>query len=214
VNQNGPAPDHSILVPFVNPSPVLIVISGPSGVGKDSVIRRIKQLDHPFHFVITATDRKRREREINGKDYYFVTTTKFERMIEDGELIEHALVYDQYKGVPRKHVREALASGKDVVMRLDVQGAASIRKLIPQAITIFIAPPSIEALELRLRRRAGDTDAQMRERLNKAMGEIARLPEFDYVIINHENRLDQAAQQILDIISAAKCRVGRQPVEV
>src|SRR5574342_480011 len=112
-----------------HPQPLLIVISGPSGAGKDTVMQRMQERGLPFHFVVTATTRPRRENEIEGKDYWFVSKEEFARMIETSELIEYAMVYGDYKGIPRAQVREALASGKDVVMRLDVQiGRASCRE--------------------------------------------------------------------------------------
>ncbi len=112
-----------------NPQPLLIVISGPSGVGKDSVIHGLKGRNLPIHYVVTATTRPRREDETQGVDYFFVTKDEFAHMIEQEELIEYAIVYNDYKGIPKQQVREALASGQDVVMRVDVQGAATVRKL-------------------------------------------------------------------------------------
>src|SRR5574337_117852 len=120
------------------PQPLLIVISGPSGAGKDTVVQRMKERGLPFHFVVTATTRPQRPNEVHGRDYWFVSKEEFARMIEQNELIEYALVYGDYKGIPKAQVREALASGKDVVMRLDVQGAATVRKLAHDALLIFI----------------------------------------------------------------------------
>jgi hypothetical protein len=124
----GANPEFSI----TNPQPLLIVISGPSGVGKDTVVQRMQERGMPFHFVITATTRPKRDNEVNGVDYFFVNKEEFARMIEQNELIEYAFVYNDYKGIPKQQVREALASGKDVVMRLDVQGAETVRKLAPE----------------------------------------------------------------------------------
>ncbi len=119
--------------------PLLVVISGPSGVGKDTVLQHMKDRGLPFHFVVTATTRPKRPNEIEGVDYFFVTREEFERMIEAGELIEHALVYQDLKGIPKQQIREALASGSDAVMRVDVQGAETIRKLYPEALLIFLS---------------------------------------------------------------------------
>ena len=119
-------------------APLLIVISGPSGAGKDSLLDRLKQMGCPFHFVVTTTTRPQRVGEVDGRDYHFVTQSEFEAMIEQGDLIEHARVYGDYKGVHKQQVREALASGMDVIMRLDVQGAATIRRLAPEAVLIFL----------------------------------------------------------------------------
>jgi guanylate kinase len=194
---------------FLQPAPLLIVIAGPSGVGKDSVVAGLRESGCPFHFVVTATDRAPRVGEVQGQDYYFVSTNEFERMIAEGELFEHALVYDQYKGVPKAHARQALASGRDVVMRLDVQGATTIKRLLPAAITVFLAPPSSQVLLDRLSRRGGDTPEQVQHRLEMALAEMATLDTFDYVVINREGKLTEAVQQILAIISAEKCRTHR-----
>src|SRR5512136_1451271 len=121
-----------------HPEPLLIVISGPSGVGKDTVIQRMQERNLPFQFVVTATTRPPRPNEVHGKDYFFYSNAEFARMIEKGELLEHAIVYNDYKGIPKAQVRDALASGKDVVMRLDVQGAATIHALCPDALMIFL----------------------------------------------------------------------------
>ena len=133
---------------YLCPPPVLVVISGPSGVGKDSVIERMRELGYPLCFVVTATDRPPRASETHGVDYDFVSTAEFEQMIAADDLFEYAQVYGQYKGVPKIHVRRALASGKDVVMRLDVQGAATVRQSVPESVTIFLAPPSPEVIVL------------------------------------------------------------------
>ena len=148
-----------------NPRPVLVVISGPSGVGKDSVLQELKQTAYPFYFVVTATTRARRAGERDGVDYHFVTVGEFAEMIDKNELIEHAVVYGDYKGIPKKHVREALASGKDVIMRIDVQGAATIRRLVPNAVTIFLTAESEEKLVRRLRERKTEEADQLKMRI-------------------------------------------------
>ena len=132
------------------PRPVLVVLSGPSGVGKDSVILGLKESGYPFYFVVTATTRPKRHNEVDGIDYHFVSVGDFAEMIENNELLEYAVVYGDYKGIPKKHVREALASGQDVIMRIDVQGAATIRALVPNAVTIFLTAESEEELVRRL----------------------------------------------------------------
>src|SRR4026208_1693184 len=133
-----------------HPQPLLIVISGPSGAGKDTVMQRMQERGLPFHFVVTATTRPQRVSEVDGKDYFFVSKEEFARMIDEDELIEHAIVYGDYKGIPKQQVREALASGMDVVMRIDLQGAEFVRKLAPEALMIFIATENEEALVQRL----------------------------------------------------------------
>ena len=199
---------------FAQPDPLFIIISGPSGVGKDSVIKRMQELDHSFHFVVTATDRPKRPGEVDGIDYCFVTTSEFERMIAEGELLEHALVYGQHKGVPRTHVRQALNSGLDVILRLDVQGTATVQRLIPETLTVFLAPPSVEILISRLCRRAGDSPEQIERRLLIALDEMRRLDEFKYAVVNREGRLDDTVRDVVSIIVAEKCRTGRTKVRV
>jgi len=196
------------------PQPLLIVISGPAGVGKDAVVRRLKERGYPFHFVVTATDRPPRPGEVHGVHYFFVSTAEFERMIAEDELLEHAWVYGQHKGIPKQQVREALTSGKDVVMRLDVQGAAAVRRMAPEAVLIFLVAGSDEELEQRLRKRKGDSPEQIRERLATARAEMARLPEFDYVVVNREGELERAVDDILAIIRAEHCRTRPRVVKL
>ena len=195
-----------------NPRPVLVVISGPSGVGKDSVLQELKGANYPFYFVITATTRPRRPAERDGVDYHFVTVGEFAEMIEKNELLEHAVVYGDYKGIPKKHVREALASGKDVIMRIDVQGAATIRRLVPNAVTIFLTAESEEKLVRRLQERKTEAADQLKMRIVTARGELQRIVEFDYVVINHEDALNETVDQVLSIIKAEKSRVDWTPV--
>jgi guanylate kinase len=186
--------------------PLLIVISGPSGVGKDSVIQRMKERGFPFHFVVTATDRPPRPGEVHGRDYYFYSTGEFEQMIAEGELIEHAWVYGQHKGIPKAHVREALASGQDVVMRVDVQGAETVKNLIPAAITVFLLCESEEELVIRLRERRTESEEALQHRLAIAYDEMASIPDFDYVVVNHRSRLDTTVDDVAAIIRAEHCR--------
>ena len=193
-------------------SPLLIVISGPSGVGKDATIQRMKARKLPFHFVVTAATRAPRPEEVHGQDYFFVTHDEFARMIEQDELLEYAIVYNDYKGIPKSQVRAALASGKDVVMRLDVQGAASVRRLYPGALLIFLTTRDEEELINRLRQRKTETPEGLALRIATARQELKRLPEFDYVIENRECQLDETVDTLLAIISAEHHRV--QPRKV
>ncbi|HHS96577.1 MAG TPA: guanylate kinase [Chloroflexi bacterium] len=186
--------------------PLLIVISGPAGAGKDSLVRRMKEMGCPFHFVVTATDRPPRPGEVHGIDYFFLPTEEFLRMEQEGELLEHAIVYGQHKGIPKQQVREAMAAGKDVVMRVDVQGAATIRRIAPEAVLIFLTA-SMEELEARLRRRGTDPPEQIALRLSKAREEMAQIEMFDYVVVNREGELDRAVHQVVAIIEAEHCRV-------
>jgi len=192
--------------------PLLIVISGPSGVGKDSIVQRMMDRGFPFHFVVTATTREKRENEIDGKDYWFVSKAEFARMIEENELIEYAMVYGDYKGIPMAQVREALASGKDVVMRLDVQGAESVRKLAPEALLIFITCENEDELEHRLRERKTETADSLSLRIATARKELSRIEAFDYVIVNQDFHLDDTVGKVDAIISAEHLRVHHRKV--
>lgn len=186
--------------------PLLIVISGTSGAGKDSIVQRMKERDCPFYFVVTATDRPPRPKEVHGRDYYFYTTAEFERMIADGELLEHAVVYGEHKGIPKAHVRQALDSGQDVVMRVDIQGADTIKDLLPAAITVFVTCESEQELVARLRRRRTESTAALQRRLETARMELARISDFDYVVVNCHDALDAAVDDVIAIIRAEHCR--------
>jgi guanylate kinase len=186
--------------------PLLIVITGPSGVGKDSVVLRMKERGFPFHFVVTATDRPPRPGEVHGKDYFFYSTGQFERMIAQGELLEHACVYGEHKGIPAAHVREALASGRDVIMRVDVQGATTVKGLIPSAIVVFLTCESEEELTVRLRMRRTESEEALQGRLDSSRQEMALIPEFDYVVANRRDLLDEAVDDVAAIIRAEHCR--------
>jgi guanylate kinase len=182
--------------------PLLIVISGPSGVGKDSVIERMKERQLPFHFVVTATSRPRRDNEVHGVDYFFISTEEFMDMIDLDELLEHAIVYGQHKGIPKEQVRQALASGKDVIMRIDVQGAATIRQIAPQALLIFLTCQDEQELVKRLKERKTETADSLATRIETARQELTRVHEFDHVVLNRDSHLDEAVDRIMDIIQA------------
>ena len=188
-------------------APLLIVISGPSGVGKDSVLQRMKDRGLPFHFVVTATTRPQRLEEQEGVDYIFVGREEFADMIEKGELMEYALVYSDYKGIPKAQVRKALASGKDVVMRVDVQGAATVRKISPEAILIFLTTSSEDELVERLKKRKTEKAEDLKLRIATARQEFNRVGEFDYIVVNREDQLDATVETINDIIQAEHHRV-------
>ncbi|MGB9724255.1 MAG: guanylate kinase [Chloroflexia bacterium] len=189
------------------PPPLLVVLSGPSGVGKDAVMGRMKERGIPMHYTVTATTRPRRPNEVHGRDYFFLPTEEFQRLIAQGELLEWALVYGDYKGIPKQQVREALARGEDVIMRIDVQGATTIRRLAPEALLIFLAPPSMDELARRLRQRRTEGEGELERRLEAAREEMRALPIFDYLVVNYEGRLDEAVDRILAILQAEKSRV-------
>jgi guanylate kinase len=163
---------------------------------------------------VTATDRPRRPEEVHGVDYYFYSKDEFERMIERGEFLEHAWVYGQHKGIPKAHVLEALNTGQDVVMRLDVQGAETVKALIPAAISVFLTCESEEELILRLRERRTESEDALQRRLETARGEMACIPEFDYVVVNHRSSLDAAVDDVAAIIRAEHCRSAPRRIDL
>jgi len=198
----------------VNKEPLLIVISGPSGVGKDTVIDCMKTRNYPFHFVVTATTRTPRKDEVHGVDYFFVTHDRFAEMIEGDELLEYAIVYNDYKGIPKNQVRQAIASGLDVVMRIDVQGAATIRKICPDALLIFLTTETEEELERRLQIRKSETPEGLKLRIATARREMSRMMDFDYVVINRENELDETVDTINAIVNAEHHRTRPRKVRL
>jgi guanylate kinase len=196
------------------PRPILVVLSGPSGVGKDTTLALMKQRDLPFHFVVTTTTRPRRPAEVDGVDYHFVSVGEFAEMIDANELLEYAVVYGDYKGIPKSHVRKALASGKDVILRIDVQGAATIRRLIPEAVTIFLVAESEEAQMRRLLERKTETPDRLKMRIATARKEMQHLQNFQYVVVNRDDCQEETVDKVISIILAEKCRVDWSPVDL
>ena len=193
--------------------PLFVVLTGPSGVGKDSILDRLKKRGDPrHHFAITATTRPPRENERHTVDYFFLTKDEFARLLREGELLEHAIVYGQDKGLPRQPVVEALAAGKDVLMRTDVQGARYIKSVVPGALTIFIASPSIEELEQRMKTRGGDSPEQVELRLQTAREEMAAAEEFDCVIVNED--LERTVDAIIAVMEQVRADPQREPVRI
>ena len=195
-------------------NPLLVVLSGPSGVGKDTVLAGLKKCVHPFHFVVTVNTRSKRPDEVEGVDYHFITKERFAEMINQDDLLEHAIVYGDYKGIPKQQVRDALASGKDVLMRLDVQGAATVRRLVPEAVLIFITAPSEEELIARLQARKTEPPDQLQLRMATSRQEMKRLSEFDYVVVNRQAGIDKTVQDVMSIIRAEHCRVRQRVVDL
>ena len=178
------------------------------------MMQRMKERGLPFHFVVTATTRPKRTNEMHGRDYWFVSTEEFARMINEDELIEHAIVYGDYKGIPKQQVREALASGMDVIMRVDVQGAETVRRMAPEALMIFISTNNEEELVHRLETRKTETVASLAIRIATARKELKRVDAFDYVIVNHDFRLDETVDVIRAIINAEHHRVKPRKVNL
>lgn len=197
-----------------NPPPLMVVISGPSGVGKDEVLRRMQEREVPFHFVVTATTRPRRPDEVDGEDYRFVSVAEFAELLEQGELLEHALVYGDYKGIPRQQVREALASGKDVILRIDVQGAETIGRLVDGAVFIFLVAETMAELRRRLIERKSEPADRLKLRIVTACEEMKQADQFDYVVVNERGKVDHTVDEILAIITAERCRAQRRPVSL
>lgn len=201
------------LYDFTSP-PLLVVLSGPSGVGKDTLLQKLQQHGYEFWFVVTMTTRPPRPNEVNGVDYQFVSKDEFARLMMMDELLEHSVVYGDYKGIPKAQVRQALASGKDVLMRIDVQGAHKVRKIVPNAVTIFLTTETEAELVHRLSERKTETSDGLAIRIATTREEMKRLDEFDYVVINREGEQDDAVRQIQAIITAEHCRVHRKPINL
>ena len=180
--------------------PLVIVISGPSGVGKDVIIEKLQSYNNNYHFVITSTTREIRKGELEGVNHFFVSVNKFKEMINNKLFLEWAKVYGNYYGVEKKQINNALTKGKHVITRVDVQGAERIRNIIKNSIQIFILPPSIEILKTRLKKRGVNSKNDMELRLKKAQSEISKVSEFNYSIINYENKLNETAKTINEII--------------
>ena len=179
----------------------LFVLSGPSGVGKDAVLSRMRQLDRPLHFTVTATTRPIRAGERDGVDYIFTSTSDFRRLIADGGLMEWAEVYGNLYGVPRAQVTNALQRGRNVLLKVDVQGAATVRRMYPESVLIFLEPPGMDSLDNRLRERATEQGEALRIKLDTAREEMKAADWFDYRVVNHDGRLDEAVSAIDRIVT-------------
>ncbi len=198
---------------IAKPEPLILIISGLSGSGKDTVINRLKEISPlDFHFVVTCNTRKRRENEIDGKDYHFISREKFLSMIENGEMLEHSVVYDDLKGVPRFEIENAFKIGQDMILRLDFQGMQKIKAVYPQAVSIFIIPPDAEKWIERLRSRMTESEESLQIRIRTAEKELAEVSGFDYIVVNEE--IDQAAGDILTILQAEHMRSSNRKVIV
>uniref|UniRef100_A0A7S0V5G3 guanylate kinase n=1 Tax=Polytomella parva TaxID=51329 RepID=A0A7S0V5G3_9CHLO len=202
--------------PYVNAvQPLKLIICGPSGVGKDSVIAKLRECRKDVKLVVTATSRAPRPGEVHGVDYEFMSRSDFEHLRDADGLIEWALVYGEYKGVPRRQVDGALAAGSNALFRVDVQGAATLRRLMPEVVSIFISAPSEAALVARLVARGTESDENLVLRVAAARKEHARLQEFDYVVVNEDgpSGLDDCVQAISKIIDAEKLRTSRRHIK-
>ena len=188
------------------PEPLLVVISGPSGVGKDAALQDMKLLHRPWRYIITATTRPKRTGERHGIDYIFMSTEEFRTLMMKDGFLECAEVYGTWYGVPRAQADEAMASSNDVIVKTDIQGARTLRSKIPDALLIFLAPPTMEELKHRLLERKSETEEALRRRIETAEIEMNCQDEFDYVVVNHDGRLDEAVEGIDRIIQEEKAK--------
>jgi guanylate kinase len=194
-------------------SGLVFVLSGPSGVGKSTLIEKLKTDGFPITYCVTATTRPSRQGEEHGKHYYFLTDEEYDALLAADQFLEHAVVHNLYRyGIPLRSIRDGLRRGNDLIMAPDVQGASTVRWKLPNAITIFLRPASLEELLPRLEKRATETDEERRIRLATAEREMQRMSEYDYVIVNQSDRLSQALDDLKAIISAERLRLCRRDV--
>ena len=193
---------------------LLVVLSGPSGVGKDAALAELRKLDRSWHFVVTATTRKIRSGEVHGTDYIFLDEPTFLEMKERDEFVESAQVYGNWYGVPKSQITSPLEQGKDVILKIDVQGAATVKKIAPNALFIFMVPGTFEELRERLSQRMTESKADIELRLKAAANELDQGKDFDRQIVNSKDNLGQAVAEIDAIIAEEKVRTGRSPIQI
>jgi guanylate kinase len=206
-------------VPELNPvshsrSPLLVVLSGPSGVGKDTVMERLHGTLPDLHFAITATTRPPRPGEVNGRSYYFLTREEYDSMLDRGELLAPAQVHGNWYGAPLEPLRAAFAQGKDILLKIDVQGAIAVRRRIPQAAFLFLAPPTPQHLVERLGSRHTESPDDLARRVRDASYELAQMPHYDYCVVNHDHDLEATVADVACVISAERLRINRQPIDL
>ena len=206
-------PSRESQPPFSLPTkPLLVVLSGPSGAGKDALLTRMKESGSPVKRITTVTTRAQRAKERDNVDYHFVPETKFQEMIKNNELLEWANVYGNWYGVPKQPVKQALDRGQDVIVKVDTQGAATIKKILPEAVFIFVIPPSMAELMTRVKQRHTESPFDLALRIKTAEEEIKQLPLFDYIVVNKRDEIDLAVSEIKAIITAEKCRVSPRQI--
>jgi len=194
--------------------PLLIVLSGSSGVGKDAILTRMRELGYPLQYITTVTTRPQRATERDNVDYHFVSTERVQEMIEHEEVLEWAKGYGNWYGVPKEAVKHALDRGQDTIVKIDIQGAATIKKILPQAVFIFLIPSSMAELITRLKQRRTESPFDVALRIKIAEKEMEQLPLFDYVVVNKQGEIAQAVSEIEAIITAEKCRVSPRQVSL
>jgi guanylate kinase len=198
------------------PGALLVILSGPSGVGKDTIIAALqaRRRRPDYHYVVTCTTRSPRPGEADGVSYRFLSAAEFEGLREAGELLESAEVHGNWYGTPRDDVRQALVAGSDVILKIDVQGARAVKELVPEALLIFLVPPSLEALFERLRARATESADELEVRQRNAAIELARQGDYDYVVVNETGQVERTAARIDEIIAAEKAASPDRRVRV
>jgi guanylate kinase len=198
----------------LKPRQLLVVLSGPSGVGKDAILTRMREMNYPLEFITTVTTRSRRVTEKDNIDYHFVSPAKFQKMIADNEFLEYANVYGNWYGVPKQPIKSALEEHQDVIIKVDIQGAKTIKRLVPQGIFIFIITPTLEELKNRLTKRHTESAFDLSLRIKTAERELEELHLFDYLVVNHRDSIDQAVADINAVIRAEKCRLVAREVSL
>jgi guanylate kinase len=191
----------------INQEGLLIVISGPSGAGKGTVCKSLLSKANNLRLSTSITTRKPRLGEIEGVNYFFIENEKFKEMIYAGELLEYAMVYDNYYGTPKKKVLEQLNLGKDVILEIDIQGALKVKSEFPQGVFIFIMPPSMEELKNRIKNRGTESETELTKRFEASYKEINYVSKYNYIVVNDE--IEEAVEKVKSIIIAEKCRVDR-----
>ncbi len=191
-------------------SGLLLVVSGPSGVGKGTICGRLLQELSDVQFSVSATTRAPRKGEHDGTDYFFVSLTEFKRMQATGELLEWAEVFGNYYGTPRQAVQRALDEGKDILLEIDIQGALQVKAAFPECVLVFVWPPTYQELERRIRQRGTETPESLACRLKKSRLEMAQVVNYDYVVVNQPGQVEAAVSEVRAILVAEKARVARQ----